>query len=185
MGVKGSGRRGRGWGARRPLLAVRPPGLPLKRQLPRPALSPGLIPAAQGLLPTAFPHTFRPVASRRGSSLPGNRVAGRLERLRCTRLGRGGGRRGCALRSWVLGPRRSSRQRRAWDSCGLLCPPKPGARLPGAFFSCRLRSPELDLDPSWTLKTAPVGPELCGQRATLGDRHTLRNFLRFLNFIVC
>lgn len=45
-------------------------------------LSPGLISAAQGLLPTAFPHAFRPVASRWGGPLPGNWVAGRLGRLR-------------------------------------------------------------------------------------------------------
>ena len=52
-------------------------GSPSKDSSPA-RLSPGLISAALGLLPTAFPHAFRPVASRWGGPLPGNRVAGAL-----------------------------------------------------------------------------------------------------------
>lgn len=51
-------------------------------------------------------------------------------------------------------------------SCSLLCPPKPGDSLTRVPPCCA----ELDLDHS--LKTAPVGPKLCGERGVFGDVET-------------
>lgn len=103
-------------------------------------LLPGLISAAPVLLPTAFPRAFCSVASRRGSPLPGNRVAGMPRADVGLAQGWGWGGEGArwGRGSWI-------RDARAPELCRgqlhggkvhpLPCRPKPGDSLSGCFFT--------------------------------------------------